>query len=57
MSSQVAIPNTEAAILGRLMQARNSMSQDVAEYLLSIGFEPIDRGWMNVLAERAREGI
>jgi hypothetical protein len=56
MSSQVVIPNTEAAILGCLMQARDSMSRDVAEYLLSIDFDPSDRDRMNVLAERAREG-
>jgi hypothetical protein len=57
MSSQAVTPNTEAAILGRLMQATDSMSRDVAEYLLSIGFDADDTERMNVLAERAREGI
>ena len=57
MSSQVITPNTEAAILGRLMQARDrSMSRDVAEYLLSIDFDAYDTERMNALAERAREG-
>jgi hypothetical protein len=57
MSSQVITPNTEAAILGRLMQARDrSMSRDVAEYLLSIDFDADDTERMNALAERAREG-
>jgi len=56
MSSQAVTPNTEAAILGRLMQATDSMSRDVAEYLLSIGFDTDDTERMNVLAERAREG-
>jgi hypothetical protein len=56
MSSQAVTPNTEAAILGRLMQATDSMSRDVAEYLLSIGFDADDTERMNVLAERAREG-
>ncbi len=57
MSSQVITPNTEAAILGRLMQARDrGMSRDVAEYLLSIDFDADDTERMNALAERAREG-
>ena len=56
MSSQVVTPNTEAAILARLIQARDSMSRDVAEYLLSIDFENSDVERMNSLAERAREG-
>lgn len=56
MSSQTAAPNTEAAILARLIQARETMSRDVAEYLLSINFEPGDLERMNALAERAREG-
>lgn len=56
MSSQTATPNTEAAILARLIQARDTMSRDVAEYLLSIDFEPSDVERMNALAERARDG-
>jgi len=56
MSSQVITANTEAAILARLIQARDSMSPDVAKYLLSIDFDADDTERMNLLAERAREG-
>ena len=56
MSSQIINPNSEAAILGRLIQARDSMSRDVAEYLLSIDFDANDMERMNVLSELAREG-
>jgi hypothetical protein len=56
MSSQVISPNTEAAILARLIQARDSVSPDVAKYFLSIDFAADDTARMNVLAERAREG-
>src|SRR5450432_3336634 len=56
MSSQVVTPNTEAAILARIMQRRDSMSPEVAKYLLSIDFDADDTARMNVLAERAREG-
>ena len=56
MNSQVVNANTEAAILRRLIQARDNMSRDVAEYLLSIDFDADDTERMNVLAERAREG-
>lgn len=56
MSSQAITPNTEAAILARMIQAKDSMSRDVAEYLLSIDFEPGDFERMNFLAERARQG-
>jgi hypothetical protein len=57
MSSQDMTPNTEEAILGRLMQAsRRSVSRDVADYLLSMEFDAHDTERMNALAERAREG-
>jgi hypothetical protein len=56
MSSQVMSPNTEAAILARLIQARDSRSREVAEYLLSIDFDAGDLERMNRLGERAREG-
>jgi hypothetical protein len=49
-------PNTEAAILARLIQARDSRSREVAEYLLSIDFDAGDLERMNRLGERAREG-
>jgi DNA-binding FadR family transcriptional regulator len=56
MSSQVASPNTEAAILSRMIQARDRIGPEVAEYLLSIEFEADDIDRMNALAERAQEG-
>lgn len=56
MSSPVVAANTEAAIWARLLQARESRSREVAEYLLSIDFEHSDLARMNLLAERAREG-
>jgi hypothetical protein len=56
MSSQLATPNTEAAILARLIQTREYISHDVAEFLLSIDFETSDIERMNFLSERAREG-
>ena len=56
MSSQAVTPNTEAAILGRLLKAREKMNREVAEFLLGIDFESDDINRMNVLSERAREG-
>ena len=56
MSSQVVVPNTEAAIWARLIQAKDTRSREVAEYLLSIDFEERDIQRMNWLAERARDG-
>ena len=56
MSSQAITPNTEAAILGRLLQARDSQSREVAEFLLSIDFDHNDIEMMNLLAEGARQG-
>lgn len=56
MSSQAITPNTEAAILGRLLQARHSDSREVADFLLSIDFDNNDMERMNRLAERAQEG-
>ncbi len=56
MGSQSVTSNTEAAILARLIQARDSMSPDVAQYLLSFDFDAEDRERMEVLAERARAG-
>ena len=56
MSSQPITPNTEAAILARLIQARDRMTPDVAQYLLSFDFDAEDTERMNSLAEKAREG-
>jgi hypothetical protein len=36
--------NTQAAILARLIQARIEMDSHVARYLLSLTFEPAERG-------------
>lgn len=57
MSSHTVNPNTEAAILARLIQSEDSPSRDVARYLLSIDFESSDIDRMNVLGERARTDI
>jgi hypothetical protein len=56
MSSQAVTPNTEAAILARLIPPKDAISREVAKYLLSIDFEPSDVERMNMLSERAREG-
>jgi len=57
MSSQVASPNTEAAILARLIQiGQEELSRGAAEYLLSIRFDDRDTARMNELSEVARQG-
>lgn len=57
MSSQVTSPNTEAAILARLIQlGRDQLSPGAAEYLLSIQFDDHDIARMNELSQLAREG-
>ena len=43
-------------IRARHVALRDSLSPDVAKYLLSIDFDANDTERMNVLAERAREG-
>jgi len=57
MSSQIASPNTEAAILARLIQiGQEELSPGAAEYLLSIRFDDRDNARMNELSEVARQG-
>jgi hypothetical protein len=56
MSSQLVTPNTEAAILARLIPPKEKLSREVAQYLLSIDFESSDVERMNRLAELARDG-
>lgn len=57
MSSQLLSPNREAHIWARLMQAqRDDPSQEVARYLLSIGFGDRDRDRMQQLADRSESG-
>src|ERR1019366_8225160 len=57
MSSHSASPNTEAAILARLIQIeQQELSRGAAEYLLSIRFGDRDTARMNELSELARQG-
>ena len=56
MFSNVIAQNTEAAILGRLIQAREQLTPEIAEYLLSFDFGAEDVDRMNVLSELARQG-
>jgi len=57
MSSQITSPNTEAAILARLIQiGQEELSRGAAEYLLSIRFDDRDMARMNELSELARQG-
>jgi hypothetical protein len=57
MSSQISGPNTEAAILARLIQiGQEGLSRGAAEYLLSIRFSEQDIARMNELSELARQG-
>ena len=55
MSSQALAPNSEAAILARLIQTQDrKLAPEVANYLLSFAFQPADLDRMNLLAERAQ---
>ena len=57
MSSQATNPNTEAAILARLIQTeQEELPPGAAEYLLSIRFGDRDTARMNELSELARQG-
>ena len=57
MSSQITSPNTEAAILARVIQVGEAeLPRGAAEYLLSIRFGEPDVARMNQLSELAREG-
>jgi hypothetical protein len=57
MSSQITSPNTEAAILSRVIQVQEGdLSRSAAEYLLSIRFGEHDTARMNELSEAARQG-
>jgi hypothetical protein len=58
MSSQLLSPNREAAIWARLIEGqKDGLSSDVAEFLLSIGFDARDEERMLVLADRSEAGI
>lgn len=57
MSSQAIAPNSESAILARLIQSRGRpVAPEVARYLLSFSFEPRDVERMNELAEAGQHG-
>jgi hypothetical protein len=57
MSFQITSPNTEAAVLARLIQIEHAeLSRGAAEYLLSIRFDERDTARMNQLSELARQG-
>jgi len=57
MSSHISSPNTEAAILARLIQiGQEELSRGAAKYLLSIRFGDRDIARMNELSELARQG-
>jgi hypothetical protein len=56
MSSQIASPNTEAAILARVIEVEEGdLSRSAAEYLLSVRFGEHDVSRMNELSELARQ--
>jgi hypothetical protein len=58
MSSQTVAPNTESAILARLVQCHSEpVTPEVANYLLAFAFEPQDVRRMDELAERNRGGM
>ena len=56
MATDTIPQNTEAAILGRLIEGRERMSKEIAEYLLSFDFGREDTNRMNELSELARQG-
>jgi len=58
MSTQLTSPNTEAAILSRLIQfGQGELPREAAEYLLSIRFDDLDVARMNHLSDRAQRGM
>ncbi len=57
MSSQITSPNTEAAILARVIQVgEKELSHGAAEYLVSVRFGERDIARMNELSELGRQG-
>jgi hypothetical protein len=57
MSSQGVTPNTEAAILARIIQAEErELTPDAARYLLSMKLPSSDEDRVNDLSAKAREG-
>ena len=57
MNTCIAEPNTESAILARLITARkDDLSPEAARYLLSFEFGDADAARVNELSELARQG-
>jgi len=57
MSSQVITPNTEAAILARIIQSdERELTPDAARYLLSMKLPSSDEDRVNELSAKARAG-
>jgi hypothetical protein len=57
MSSQLVSPNTEAAILARIIQSdERELTPDVARYLLSLRLPETDEERLNELSAKARAG-
>jgi hypothetical protein len=57
MSSQVITPNTEAAILARIIQTdERELTPEAARYLLSMRLPSSDEDRVNELSEKARAG-
>ena len=58
MSSQVVTPNTEAAILARMLleSGEGDLSPEAARYLLSIKLPARDEDRVNELSAKARAG-
>jgi hypothetical protein len=57
MSSQAITPNTEAAILARILESDpKEITPEVARYLLAMKLPASDEERVNVLSAKAREG-
>src|ERR1035438_791369 len=57
LSSQVVTPNTEAAILARIIQSEErELTAEVARYLLSMKLPSSDEGRVQELSAKARSG-
>jgi hypothetical protein len=58
MSLQVITPNTEAAILARIIQSDDrELTPDAARYLLSMRLASSDEDRVNELSAKARAGL
>ena len=57
MSSQVLTPNTESAILARILESdERELTPEAARYLLSIKLSTADEDRVDELSEKARVG-